>query len=262
MEQLDLFGGATKIKPKEKPAWQMTQEEWRHSERGRTAGIPQKLHVLEAIERGKPVPAEVIASFPDLRTPEGLQAALDRIHSIDRKPVEQPEPSWAGKSAEEMTQAEFMDSNLVHLDASYGRTPAFWRRYHQQRIADALKRGIPVPEAVLADYPDLMASPEALGAIAETRVIPEDPENQDAEPDSGQSSIVVDKGNYHRQNLPYVSQPCHNIVDGGRSENYGKVQPMQGVGFTCRRVCERPLWVACEEWREFCTPKKRGARNQ
>ncbi len=51
----------------------------------------------------------------------------------------------------QMTQAEWMQGRPV------GTSPAMHRMHHYRYVEEALSEGRPVPQNVLADYPDLLA---------------------------------------------------------------------------------------------------------
>lgn len=147
------------VQPTREP-WQMTQEEYARNFPAPSGSYRETLEnhrraVEQALDEGKPVPERVLADYPDLRRRE-LEKHWARVAETWRIPQREAidiiDSTW-----------QYSDNPLEARRAAIAR--------HKEIVMQALAEGKPVPEEVLADYPELRPVTETAPAA-----VPETPE--------------------------------------------------------------------------------------
>jgi hypothetical protein len=132
-----------------RPAWQITPAEFVTLNSGSLpAEAARRFHQRQveiAIARGQPVPERVLKAYPGLA--ERVRSLLQQAQPApDPKPVEQssdtPPPGW------QQTPAEFVaPGTKAQVERQL--------QVHRQLVESAVDRGYPIPERVMAAYPEL-----------------------------------------------------------------------------------------------------------
>ena len=179
----------------QRESWQMTLAEWKRirdelRERGEEQALraigglgsdaAHRVRLEKAFEQGKPVLKEALYDYPELAERYALmqkqQASMRKLLSqIAPAPVQSRSVSGVDERSEpwQMTVADWRAACLrLHERWDATKDPATWQEIirlgganvrsgsgaHKVRVRQAMEEGIPVSEAVLKDYPDLLAS--------------------------------------------------------------------------------------------------------
>ncbi len=163
-KQLNERTESAKAERSGKENWQVRGTVYADSARqyggnGRKLVLSEHREVVEqALKDGKPVPPEVLAEYPDLKSTE------------PPAPVEAPRPTEAQREPWQMTESEYAsDAQRRYIQKRGGQVPAnaadnvgmAASKQHERLVREALEQGKPVPPEVLKEYPELQGKAKA-----------------------------------------------------------------------------------------------------
>ena len=141
-------------------------------------GNDQGGYDVQITEKGQ---RRIFGSFPDMN--EAQQASVRALDDLGKGKGESKEP-W------QMTQKEFVGTSQVIDDRKY--------KQHKNIVIQALNEGKPVPEHVLAEYPDLKPS--------------ETPEGPEPRPDSWESNLMKARQVAKDNNIRWKGKDLDTLV--------------------------------------------------